>query len=223
MEKHISYFELLQAFKEGTCPICAISKRMAHRWLDGFLYEFVNSVGVREKLVESDGFCNAHAWQLLEFEDGLGTAIVYQDLLSRFIGRLERYPINGGRPIGRREKVRLKDKNLCPVCQHCEERENAFLMVLVRHLKGDEGFLKAYEASSGLCIPHFERALEMAKDPKAAEILRRVQLSKLKALNEELEEYKRKCDYRFRHEPKGAEADSWRRVVREFVGEREVF
>jgi hypothetical protein len=45
---------------------------------------------------------------------------------------------------------------------------------------------------------------------------------KYQSLSEELGEFIRKLDYRFSQEPKGSETDSWKRVIEQFSGKREV-
>ena len=54
-------------------------------------------------------------------------------------------------------------------------------------------------------------------------LLLEIHLTKYQHLAEELKEFDRKHDYRFTHEPWGPEADSWRRVIEQFVGKREIF
>jgi hypothetical protein len=49
------------------------------------------------------------------------------------------------------------------------------------------------------------------------------QLEKYSSLSEELGEFIRKMYYRFSKEPRGSEVDSWRRVLEQFAGHREIF
>jgi hypothetical protein len=49
------------------------------------------------------------------------------------------------------------------------------------------------------------------------------QLQKYQSLSDELGEFIRKLDYRFSKEPRGSEVDSWKRVIKQFSGEREIF
>ena len=49
------------------------------------------------------------------------------------------------------------------------------------------------------------------------------QVKKYESLSQELGEFIRKLDYRFSKEPKGSEVDSWKRVLEQFAGHREVF
>jgi hypothetical protein len=49
------------------------------------------------------------------------------------------------------------------------------------------------------------------------------QIGKFRSLSDELGEFIRKLDYRFSKEPRGSEVDSWKRVIEQFSGKREVF
>jgi hypothetical protein len=49
------------------------------------------------------------------------------------------------------------------------------------------------------------------------------QLQKYKFLSYELGEYDRKRAYQFSNEPKDSETNSWKRVIDQFAGRREIF
>jgi len=138
----------------------------------------------------------------------------------------------GWRLFGRRRRIqpkaggivtRLNAKERCVACCNMEKYERAVAWGLQRFLssqKGDEAIIHRFRSSSGLCLPHFRMALEEAEDQKAVEILIEVQRARMTALLAELEEYLRKHDYRYAHEPYGSEKDSWIRAIELFVGRR---
>jgi len=82
MEKHQTYFNLLDALKEKGCPICNLAKKNIHMAMDSFLYERVNDPGARKEIRKSLGYCNTHAWQLQKFGDGFGLSIIFNELLG---------------------------------------------------------------------------------------------------------------------------------------------
>ena len=88
MEKHLSYFALLDALKEKGCPICFLLKKNTNKSMDDFLYEQVNDSGIRKAIRDSFGFCNRHAWQLRNIGDGLGLSIIYKNLFGT-IGQIQ--------------------------------------------------------------------------------------------------------------------------------------
>jgi len=75
--------------------------------------------------------------------------------------------------------------------------------------------------ASPLCLPHLARVLVNLRDESDQRQLLEIQRVKVERLGEELAEFIRKQDYRFQAEGfTPEEADSWRRAVMLFVGER---
>jgi hypothetical protein len=121
----------------------------------------------------------------------LPAAIVTQDLLSSYLE-------DGAPPLD------------CPACAVEEVAEGRYLAALERldrrHLQ------TALRRGPGfLCIRHLQRL----HDGPARELLR----ERLHALLAELEEFRRKQDYRFADEAPGSERDSWLRAVRALGGD----
>ena len=81
----------------------------------------------------------------------------------------------------------------------------------------DQEIKELYLDSYGLCMNHFNLALESAP-PEAVETLIQKQTEVLRKINSDLEEYSRKLDYRYSHEPKGEEQTAWIKAIRFFVG-----
>jgi hypothetical protein len=81
----------------------------------------------------------------------------------------------------------------------------------------DQEIKELYLDSYGLCMNHFNLALESAP-PEAVETLIQKQTEVLRKINSDLEEYSRKLDYRHSHEPKGDEQTAWIRAIKFFVG-----
>jgi len=140
------------AFRQPGCPICRLRRESERRYLFGFLWENVNDAGVRVKLVNSLGFCRRHAWQLQAMEervwgDGLGTAIVYEDLVRRAHAALQNSTNHNRVPSG------LRPRAQCRVCEIGENTEQSYVTWLLRGCK-DAEFRKWYRSSDGVCLPH---------------------------------------------------------------------
>ena len=76
-------YELRLACHKPGCPICMLVQRAGARYIEGTFSESMLDPGVRQKLVDSRGFCYEHTWQSinLKLSDALGHAILYQDLV----------------------------------------------------------------------------------------------------------------------------------------------
>jgi len=103
-------------------------------------------------------------------------------------------------------------------CAQRDEAERRFLGTLLEHLEAGE-LRGEYTDSSGLCLPHLERALRSAP-PQARRFLVEAESEKLNRLVGELSEIIRKNDYRFRDEPWGAERDAGVRSTGKLKGEK---
>ncbi len=157
--KHTVYFEVLEALHEEGCPVCRLGLRAVWRYLDGLSYEGVNDPRSRAELRAARGFCCRHAWQFAKgMRDGLGTAIIYRDVIGELLHILRGA---GGRglhsPAGL--AARLAPQRACPACRLLAESCHRYLDTLLSHLS-DDGFRAEYLASSGLCLPHLAAGLQ---------------------------------------------------------------
>jgi hypothetical protein len=232
--KLLSFFNLRDALDQPGCPVCTLAERNSLRFLDALLYERVNDVGTREGLRKSLGFCNWHAWKSLEVPNcPLGLGIIYHDLLEQIqerLGRIQRsFPLRIPylRRLWRKEKAKhsiplLRPSHSCPACRSVRFFEEMYMETLLDFL-AEEDFERQFSGSSGICFPHLTIAIEKYPGHRNLGLLIQMQAKKVESLREELAEFIRKHDYKFVHEPRGAESDSWRRALELVAGKREVF
>jgi len=223
MQKDTRYFDLMKACSEPGCPVCRVSLELARHYVDSILYEYVNDPGVRDEIRQSRGYCNEHAWWMLDVRGaGLGIAIFQRDVVQAVLELTEALP-NGrnARQSAQELLKRLQPTVECPVCAQRRTLEDFMLDTLLQHI-GEEELAAALAGSAGLCLPHFSRALERVDDAEALKQLVALQQSTLTRLHDDLAEFIRKNDYRFRDEGFGKEGDSWRRAIGIVSGERGV-
>lgn len=215
------YLDLLEACAEPGCPLCRVALTYTRQYLDGILYEHVNDPGIRETLRNARGFCNTHAWMLTEgFGILLGVAIIQRDVVHTALEVLRLNP--QGRNVRQyaQELVRrLQPKAECPACTNLRTVETHALQTLLKYLN-DPDLAHMLAGSSGLCLPHFTRALELVENEIQLQHVLRFQRLALHRLDNELSELIRKQDYRFRHEELGKERDAWLRATGIVSGER---
>src|SRR5262249_19797177 len=109
----------------------------------------------------------------------------------------------------------------CPVCALWLEQERLYLRVLLDDWQESE-LARAFVASSGLCWGHTLRLVEGGLQHAHLQAVLIAQQAHLHTLQDELQAFIRKLDYRFARQPYGREADAWRRVVALYVGVRRV-
>ena len=207
VEKHSTYFNMLDALKEKGCPLCRLSDKSAHSYFDAFLFENVTDREVSKKLRASGGFCREHSERFLEFNDTLGAAIVYESLIYDLLNE-------------KKGSVSLKS-GLCPACAVSKEAEDRHIKTFETYFAEPE-FAEAYMASEGFCVFHLKLLLPKIKNEAVLKKIIGKERKSLEKLHAELLEFLRKNDYRFSKEEWGAEKDSWRRAIGKFVGERKV-
>jgi hypothetical protein len=232
MNRTKTHDDLLEAFGREGCPVCSLALRSVEAYLDSVSHEGgVTDPEVRDRIRESHGFCNEHAYLWLQGQHILGTAIIYEDVLNHLAGELRSLhfekrgwlsgvpalPGLGGK--GGRDLEALAPHRECLACRSLAEAEGLITDVLLESLREPE-FGRAYAASPGLCLPHLRSALGSARQEGAFKLLQEAALARHEALGRELREIIRHHDYRFSREPWGEERGAERRAVRHAVGER---
>ena len=236
--KFITYFQLLDAFKEPGCPVCTRLEQGALKALDGLMYEQVNDPFTRDRLVESHGFCNWHAWMLPSVHNSaLGVALIYKHLLQETLEHLEaasrevqprgRWQRLWERVTGSRQEplpilAWRRRKARCSMCVFARRSEDQDLKTILEFI-GEAEFAEAFSASFGLCLPHLYAAMEIGRDHPNLPALLASHDKRWQNLLRELEEFARKFDYRHADEVIGRERDSWCRALDVFVGRPGVF
>ncbi len=232
----VPYFlDIREAFAHPGCAFCRLLARSANRYLDAVLWEMVLDPELRAELNEARGYCSDHGWLLARPGSALGVAILMQHVIKTLMTVVESKPVEGvSIPILENMRrglakdyvskstaplvAELEPQTQCPVCTHVEAREKEFADTLLAHLDEPGNLAGDYLASDGLCLEHFRLTLARALSPAQARTLVVVQQSVWQRLHDELGEFIRKKDHRFKDEPFGSEKDSWRRALEAISG-----
>mgnify|MGYP006972337365 CR=1 FL=1 len=200
--KDTAYYNTIEAFDAGGCPVCALVDKSARKWMEWFLYERVSDPKTRFKLRDSRGFCPEHARLMLDLGSPLPVAIIYSDLIRLVVGDLSsKWPVP-------------KKKAECPACLEEAEFEGVYLSVIADNFEDAE--MQKRVLGGGVCLPHTVKLLKRLPGRHRSMLLDAVR-SQLSDLDAELAEIIRKSDYRVKEEF-GPEGDAWIRVVRKFIG-----
>jgi hypothetical protein len=234
MTKGHSYFVLLEELKLPGCPICSLVIKDGQSYLDQLLYENVLDVPTRLNLMDSFGFCNRHAWQIPKLppicSPAVGFSIFASDLLRKFNLLVEGMTQAARKKSIWRSLFHGEPKRLfpqmkarvCPVCSHVAELETFHVMDLLDSITERE-LLEAYNASQGICLPHFFLIEENHASHPNFPLLLKLQRDKSQSLRERLEEFIRKQDRRFQDEITADEARVWRVALEFLSGKPGVF
>jgi tRNA nucleotidyltransferase/poly(A) polymerase len=223
--------DFLEGLSRGECPVCYATQKAARKYIHSFLYEGMMSSIARQDFLDGGGFCHEHFWQAKAIEqecwaDGFGVAILCENLLEASLKDLERLkqPKAGLRTrlATIRRAARDREKHCAPeagciACKSSRSSERHFLSALEEWLHDDE-FAERFNQSSGLCLHHIRAASEQWTSGVAFEAMGHVAKKWIGQLLEELREFQRKHDYRFKNEPRGAEWTSPERSLDFLVG-----
>ncbi len=155
VNKHINFFELQKVCDKEGCPVCRLISDRADSYMDNLLFEHVSDRTFRAQLRAAGGFCNYHSRHLASYRDGLAVAILSRDILE---DRIEHF----------RRRRPWKPRGKCPICMERDRIEVEYLGLLVECKDSSQEareLRQAFEASDGLCAPHWARLLSLFRLP----------------------------------------------------------
>ena len=224
---------LKDGISSGGCPVCYASRKTTRRYLHSFLYEGMMSSIARQEFLEGGGFCREHFWQAKTIEeecwaDGIGIAILCENLLDVSLKDLQELAQSYAGPKTSFLKIRkprmIRGTGIlslpgrrCMACKVAKTTEEHYLSTL-EELLDDSEFCELLKQSPGLCIHHIHGAAEQWTSETAVEFVRSSAEKRIRYLLSELREFQRKHDYRFKHEPRGAEWSSPERTLEFLIG-----
>ena len=197
------YYDFLDYFEYDDCPVCRMHRNWLDEFIDAFLYEGVNDRKMRRRIMETGGFCPAHAKAMQEQGDPLAHSIIYSVLIEDYL-----------------EKPDAKKK---PGCLICDMEKDAVIRILKAFLdfyeQSEEFANKFSERRCCICRPHLKALKGITKNKELIKKLDSVQEENLKAANLHLKEIIRKHDYRFNGEQLTEEEKrAWKRAVHLMTG-----
>jgi len=223
MKSGIGRVYIRQALQKAeNCFLCYLENRFEQRYIDNYLSELVMDPGEREKVIESRGFCNYHFYKMFDFSanpsssDGHGMALILESVTEQILDdvKSQRQAKAAG---SRRPRLHLKRGSYsittsellktvahqvkCPACDHISTMIQIYTLDFLREVTEDEEILKLYDASRGMCIPHYVIASLVASryegfGPAVERIIDK-QIQLLERTQTDLTEYIKKQDYHF--------------------------
>ena len=238
--KFVGYFRLVEACERPGCPVCACLEDDSRRALGALLTGHVTDVATRRRLRESWGFCNWHTWALVDTGNAAtGAAILYEDLVRVCQSRLEGLRVRRSRALvsplrwlrglltrARRTVPRIVERHQrrprCLVCSQLAVAETGYVDAIVAS-SADPELGRAYQRSTGLCVPHLLFALERSGDADGVERILESTLAKWDTLRADLDRFVAKHEYRNVTPFDDTDASSYVRASEVLAGRRQVF
>jgi hypothetical protein len=201
LDKHLPHFVTLEAIREsgGRCFLCVLEEREVREYFEHILYESVNDGILRARLVQSRGWCPRHAHQLLKRGKPFGTAILYSDQMEIFDRDLS-LACAGRRVAPPRRGSLMDPSRSCPACQlqlGARRRHMESFALGMRETDMSSAFLER----GMVCVPHFYPLLKALTSKSDRRWLAAHLRPRHRVIFEDLQEYRRKMDYRNAGEP----------------------
>ena len=232
MSKDAHLYNLIQAFEQPGCALCRICEDTGDKFVDAVLWELVNNIKVRDEINSARGYCRDHAWLANRSGGALGAAIMNQGVLRTVMRVIDANDVTNESPSKMRQLFgkrasdpvtgklhkELSPQIECPVCVHVKDIEGHYMTVLLKNMVIDEELNTVFRSSQGICLEHLRKVTEQATAGPELGAIMAAQRVVWQTLYDELEEFIRKNDHRFRHEKFGVEQDSWRRAITVLAG-----
>lgn len=210
-----------RALSDGSgCTLCLLEGDTVLKYLEGLLYEHVNEVGIRKKLIESRGFCHRHGHLLMSMGDGAGTAILFEDQMNLFLAHLAEFQKGKGKKRALPSVWNSPGK--CPACVYQEKTRKRQVRTFIEILELEKGRV-AFQKSGGLCVPHFLYVLGKIEKEDLKKYLFKVEEEKAASLSKELQDFIKKQDFRYEENDFGSERNAWIKAVKMVAGRRDLF
>lgn len=217
MKEKIYTIPLSEAYEEDSeCPFCKIERRLEAEAVE---YALGASMMEPDSRVESNekGFCRRHFEQMSQQGNALSLALVLDTHLNHVIKKMEE---NAGkqRTGGLFKKGAPKHEELtglldsteasCVICEKLTSTLEKFACTFWELYQKESDFHQKVNESKGFCLPHFSLLLRMADRElhgnalaELTDELTRVEIENLKRVNEDINWFTKKFDYRFNDAP----------------------
>jgi len=182
---------LLEAMREGGCPVCVVRSRAERGVVETIIRERVLDRGFRADLERREGFCRRHVVELVAAdrrETGgiLGASLLLAAIIDRRTTGLADTVGTGRRTV----RSRVKAARVRPPCVACTNGATAAETARTRLAERAEHDDWAVAlADSPLCLDDLLALWETAGSAKAFEPVARAQLARFGAIHDRLEAY----------------------------------
>lgn len=219
MKEKIYTIPVMDAFRESNeCPFCHMYHTLESQAINFVLGPSYMETDVREKTNEL-GFCKEHLTKLYSQKNRLGLALmlhshmnVTRDALTKLLDQPIKKSKKGflKKEAANQELTSyLKEKaTKCYICDKVDDTFHRYMDTFFYLWKKDKDFIDLVKNSNGFCLEHFADMYQQA--PKYLndsalnaflEVVVPIQLDNLQRVQDDLDWFIKKSDYRFADEP----------------------
>ena len=240
MKQHIDTAPIWESYRQDCeCPLCLLQAKVEAANVDYFLGESVMEPSQRIE-VNQKGFCAAHFKRMYDAGNRLGLALMTQTYMRETAKILRKNAEKArdaaaeeaGKPlirrIGGKKGEALSEvsaeldamRTRCVFCEHVSESMERYVYTVIYMYKHEAEFPQLFSQSKGMCLKHYAQALEMAPKQLSGEKLKAfvdaltdIEMHNFDRLEEEIDWFTRKFDYRNQDKRWGNSRDAVKRSV----------
>jgi len=243
MRETIYTIPVMDAFREDCeCAFCQMRHMLEQHSLDFILGPSASYMEshIREK-TNALGFCRRHYSMMFAMPNRLGVALMAQTHLSavrKAVGQVvknapktkPRKPLfgggTGGASFSALSAYTAKLEKDCYVCDMMETTFDRYVDTFFMLWPKEEDLRNMVKNGKGFCLPHFALAVDAAAGQLSGAqyeefmaIVSEVQMKNLTRVQEDIDWFIQKFDYRFREEPWKNSKDAVRRLIQKLSAE----
>ena len=234
MKEHIYTIPVTDGFsKGGECPFCNMLNALEEESVEYILGPAYMTDTIRLE-TDKTGFCEKHIKLMYEKQNRLGVALMLYTHLMEINSELDKkiFSLSFDKP---KKKLFGKSKetnnpvssylnnitNSCFVCNRINNTFERYTDTLFYMWQSKPETKEMVEKSNGFCLKHFSMLIEKGEEKLTKESYRdffetisSIQIKNLKRLEEEIEWFINKFDYRYKDEPWKTSKDALIRVLK---------
>lgn len=199
--------------KDCECPVCLMYNDLES---DAIGFTLGPSYMDDQFRLQTDelGFCKHHMQQLYDRNNRLGLALMMNTHMvktNKTIESLSKNPLKGG--LFKKGGSAVLDyinkiNSTCFVCDRIDNLYDKYIYTIIYLYKTDPNFKKKYENCKGFCTDHFGLLLKFGANELSGKALdefnkttTNLYLENMKRVNDDIEWFINKFDYKYKDEP----------------------
>lgn len=218
MKEEIYTIPVMDGFKEDCeCPFCAMKRTLEENTINYVLSPSYMEEDVRGE-TNAKGFCQTHMQRLYTEGNALGLALMLHSHLKAQHETIDKLLQSAAAPkklFSKKtaektplEQHRQRLSSSCYVCERVEEVFERYLTAFFMLWKRDAEFRQLVKSSKGFCLDHFMQVYEAASQHLSGEkltefrqLIASLETENLKRVEDDLEWFTLKFDYRYKEQP----------------------
>lgn len=243
MKEKIYTIPVMEVFQmDCECPFCELETRLEDEMVSDMLGASLMDPDIREK-TNKNGFCRKHFEMLYNKEENrLGFGLIIdthmqeqnkkfknvaepgkiKESFKGFLGKAKSGDVKG--TINKVIEFINEYESKCHICDKLNYTMDRYIDIMFYLYFSESDFRQLFHTKKGFCLPHLKQLLEYAKKLEASKasaivnVILTMQIDNLQRIQEEVDWFTKKFDYRYENEPWGNSRDSIPRSIRKLTG-----